>query len=1788
LALLSKVGNFLKPANTVTPFDVAVTGVGFKPKIVTLWTSANTTIGNDQKNTLGWATSAACQRCIGWSSAGGVPTTNASRIDDDVNIFRQIAEGGGDQTTGSLKTMDADGFTITFTLSSSGDYPIFYTCLGGDDIQDFQIGTFNTPTTTGNQDIISPQFAPDMVFLMTTGAGPTTGQFSGTGSRMGFGAAASNARRATISTASRDGLATSDTARKDRADRALHLLQVEGNTTSVVLEADMTQRLWNGFRLNYTVVPSTSIPVFYLAIQGGAWDVGTFSSATSTGNQTIATSFQPKLVMLSSTQTTTNNTIATHAAFDFGAATSTTDTGAVWYHDTDNVAPTIVNRVSSTVKIIRQLISDTTPASAVLQREATLGSLNAGNFVLNWTVVQPSAVMFHAIVAGNTPTATVTTVTKAAIGKYDKRILVKKETIARYSHGGVITVGPIEHTYDILGAVRSECIGKYDKRAIVTATCIGKYHISNFMTECIAKYSKGELVKNECVGRYNIAESPELNLRRYLKPYGIRIFIMSHDQRETFHVFDSFDIHQSSIRVQKVTTNLAIDEAGRFTILVEDSGHGIDTSEVGEGNSVLIQAAKTPEDMGDGNHNVIFGYITAKTIHREDTGVLKYEFSGSGSAIRFNERLTNFSRSARRVKHDDPNADPTDPDMVAWKLFRDVLTDGSQMPNGGPTETQFTLSGVTDSTPKIDSFIAIIDNELTELSESMDYIANATGTTWGVNYNPHINDIFLRYATLEPSEIIIKGGSDMENPNDDKFHTSYILRDWSFTDSREKSAGFANQIFARVGTKSVKANVLSITDIIDQYTPLAVNEPPTDEETGQELPENQFANFGPIIFIRSDLIGPFNDVWSTIANLSREFNLNRNTVVMKLGTGTDGPGPAVGQPDWVTPWNTMVSARVRIHGYIDTQNGNKTVSAVQEEIDRWVNTWKTYGIYFENMSTDTTKISYYQNLAAYAKSLGIARVIASPKQRIPTEFYSGASSIDTFIVSQTNGFLPINNEDDGIDKTNELQYGTIGESGTVGKRGMYAYGITGSMASDDDLAQYVSNLEFYNSGSYFYITDDGGSQPWDTLSGRLRACMFGAEAAAIRILQNSGWLVPGVPVQQDLAMSFVAETQNLGDIAIIISKVGNPLPEAGENVNQLFIEILSDRSVIKNETDPVTGAVTTTTINMPNYTEPVAYGFVPFSRIQNEYPTVIFLHGIVKRNQDIVVGSRYWVVLYGRGQNEENTIRWHHANSNETDDYLAARRVPATVRRRSADQRQQWQVFTKTTHPGFALSYFKNTTHMLVAADSDSIERFGLVESDVNLEGIDDDQVAIRTMQAIIYYSAKPKREFSLSCTVPDDLILPRMLVRVYDDMTLSGQVAGSTAEGTEAEIVSVDMEWDAYSHPMGCYEVTIGAIGHIDFAYSYWLGKYKRGEISVKFPHIIPKPQGPLPQNNAPIVYAQPRGGLYSTALKVSFTTNKSGVSVYYTTNDTTPIIESAGAPGSENDTRIYTPGSSSPIPINNTTVLKFIGMDNQGKQSTVYTETYTMKTGATPAGGSKIMFMPYWQGPTAAQINNVFWTYMNSTLDYVTYHKRTTESYETSYQNGALGTPSREQEAEFEGYDEMVANIDTAKAAGFEIIGYNIEGDQRYPSADKKDVVGFCKKFSEYVRRKGLKVKFNPSPEFTRDYGSRIVQFCDFYNIQCQYQQHNTDGFRSWVRDRVQSIRGNNVNALITITLSADLVQHQSVKGQTRLQTLQNRWTYAKDYVDGIRIFYSNLNELNTIVQPFMNWFVSNGRTI
>ena len=96
---------------------------------------------------------------------------------------------------------------------------------------------------------------------------------------------------------------------------------------------------------------------------------------------------------------------------------------------------------------------------------------------------------------------------------------------------------------------------------------------------------------------------------------------------------------------------------------------------------------------------------------------------------------------------------------------------------------------------------------------------------------------------------------------------------------------------------------------------------------------------------------------------------------------------------------------------------------------------------------------------------------------------------------------------------------------------------------------------------------------------------------------------------------------------------------------------------------------------------------------------------------------------------------------------------------------------------------------------------------------------------------------------------------------------------------------------------------------------------------------------SNSPSVTASPAGGLYNTTQSVTLTASKSGSTIYYTTDGSSPSQSSP----------IY----SSPISIASTSDLKFFAVDSLGNLGPTYTESYTIDTiaptvAASPSGGT------------------------------------------------------------------------------------------------------------------------------------------------------------------------------------------------------------------------------------------------
>jgi len=199
----------------------------------------------------------------------------------------------------------------------------------------------------------------------------------------------------------------------------------------------------------------------------------------------------------------------------------------------------------------------------------------------------------------------------------------------------------------------------------------------------------------------------------------------------------------------------------------------------------------------------------------------------------------------------------------------------------------------------------------------------------------------------------------------------------------------------------------------------------------------------------------------------------------------------------------------------------------------------------------------------------------------------------------------------------------------------------------------------------------------------------------------------------------------------------------------------------------------------------------------------------------VVPNLKYWIILHQIGvlNDQNNTVRWYHNNDFDTPDQFSAVKSPGTV---DDDTNEEIGWVVNDTGPTYSYAAFSSLTHVSVAWDARSIDRWGLVDGFVNNQAISDFDTMNRYLYAILQFSAKPKLIYNLTqCTMPlGSDIIPGQLVQIVDD------VSGLTAlKQRYAEVMSVRYEWGSKggsaatgSTAAGISSSTVSLLGYYDF----------------------------------------------------------------------------------------------------------------------------------------------------------------------------------------------------------------------------------------------------------------------------------------------------------------------------------------------------------------------------------------
>jgi len=356
------------------------------------------------------------------------------------------------------------GNTVRFTwgVTSATAKWITLIVFGGSDILNVKVGTHVIQSTTiTTENVTGLGFTPvaDKAVIFGISMNNATENTSSTGAIMGVGAATSSTKRHSKAIAITNASDPSTTWVYARSDSFLSGLLSAG---SVDWEIDFDGWISDGFRIETLNAPSSATqPFYYMVINGGNWDCGsdTIATTNTTKNHTVSVSSNTLRGLLTMDMPNptlgyqTANTIGNdHTILAFGASDGTTEAYLVSLDEDAQATTDSYNQTGGNASNTNRCLSMMTTNGAI-QIAADFSSFGTDQFTLSYTTTTGTASNFGWVVVADSPTSQNfngdITETSITVNQTLARILGATRPISESS----ITSG--ETLARILGALRS-------------------------------------------------------------------------------------------------------------------------------------------------------------------------------------------------------------------------------------------------------------------------------------------------------------------------------------------------------------------------------------------------------------------------------------------------------------------------------------------------------------------------------------------------------------------------------------------------------------------------------------------------------------------------------------------------------------------------------------------------------------------------------------------------------------------------------------------------------------------------------------------------------------------------------------------------------------------------------------------------------------------------------------------------------------------------------------------------------------------------------------------------------------------------------------------------------------------------------------------------------------------------------------------------------------------------------------------------------------------------------------
>ena len=201
--------------------------------------------------------------------------------------------------------------------------------------------------------------------------------------------------------------------------------------------------------------------------------------------------------------------------------------------------------------------------------------------------------------------------------------------------------------------------------------------------------------------------------------------------------------------------------------------------------------------------------------------------------------------------------------------------------------------------------------------------------------------------------------------------------------------------------------------------------------------------------------------WDDLASSASQIPI---TAIINANNGPGSGGP---NGDYIVGMSELAD-KVTTVGYVPTGYGNRDISTVKAEIDEWADHWVPHGlsgIFIDEMSNETSKLSYYEDLYVYIMSKpGLEEVHGN----------SGVSSEEVYVSAPATTALVIS-------ENYMSEWPSYVTDSWVNEYDAARFSMLVHTASTTSEMQTAIDLALQRNIGLVYVTDDVMPNPWDKL-----------------------------------------------------------------------------------------------------------------------------------------------------------------------------------------------------------------------------------------------------------------------------------------------------------------------------------------------------------------------------------------------------------------------------------------------------------------------------------------------------------------------------------------------------------------------------------------------------------------------------------------------------------------------------------------------------------------------------------